>query len=106
MLIPEDPAMKRSTINDVARKANVSRVTIYRVLNRQGYVSEEKKEAVLRAIEDLKYSPNRAAQVLASKKRRSIAIIYPTAEWEFWREVQNGVDAAAREYENSGLAVV
>lgn len=98
--------MKKATITDVANRAGVSRVTVYRVINGQKYVSDEKSTAVLKAIEDLNYSPNRAAQALATRKKHSIAIIYPTAEWFFWREIQDGIDAAAREYENSGLSVV
>lgn len=98
--------MKRVTIKDVAKEANVSRVTIYRVINNQGYVSKAKREAVLDAIKELNYTPNRAAQALATRKKHSIAVIYPTAEWFFWNEIDNGIDAAAREYENSGLSVV
>lgn len=98
--------MKRTTIKDVAKRAKVSRATIDRVIYERGYVSEEKRKAVLKAIEELNFTPNRAAQALATSKRRTIAIIYPTAEQYFWNEVENGIEAAAREYENSGLTVV
>jgi LacI family transcriptional regulator len=98
--------MKRVTIKDVARKAGVSRATIDRVIYNRGYVSEEKKKAVLKAIRELNFTPNRAAQALAVRKKRSIAVVYPGGEKYFWNEVENGIDAAAREFESSGLSVV
>lgn len=102
----ENPAMKRVTIKDVARRARVSRATIDRVIYERGYVSEAKRKAVLKAIRELNFTPNRAAQALATRKKYTIAVIYPTAERFFWNEVERGIDAAAREYENSGLSVV
>ncbi len=97
---------EKVTIKDVARRAGVSRATIDRVLYERGYVSEKKKKAVLKAIEELKFTPNRAAQALATRKKRTIAVIYPTAEHYFWNEVERGIDAAAHAYENSGLSVI
>jgi LacI family transcriptional regulator len=98
--------MKRATIKDVAKRAKVSRATIDRVIYDRGYVSKEKRKAVIEAIKALNFTPNRAAQALAKRKKCTIAVIYPTAERYFWNEVESGIDAAAREYENSGLAVV
>ncbi|GAB4348681.1 MAG: LacI family DNA-binding transcriptional regulator [Candidatus Abyssubacteria bacterium] len=98
--------MRRATIKDVARRAKVSRATIDRVIYARGYVSEQKRKAVLEAIKTLNFTPNRAAQALAKKRKCAIAVIYPTAERYFWSEVEHGIDAAAREYENSGLIVI
>ncbi len=65
--------MKDTSIVDVAMLAGVSITTVSRILNNVPYpVSKEKRDRVLRAIEELHYSPNKAAQHL---KRRSSDII-------------------------------
>ena len=95
----------RTTINDVAREAGVSRGTIYRVLNNKGYVSPQKREAVLETVRKLNFSPNIAAQVLASKKKFTIAVVYPTVEKLFWNEVESGIETAGKEFEVLGINV-
>lgn len=57
--------MKKITIQDVARKAGVSPATASRVVNQNGYVSEEKKLLVLDAINVLGYKT--AAPVLSQE---------------------------------------
>jgi LacI family transcriptional regulator len=52
------------TINDVARKANVSISTVSRVLNRPNLVHEKTRQRIERAIEQLGYRPNIHAQSL------------------------------------------
>lgn len=54
------------TIYDVAREAGVSPMTVSRVFNSSGPVSAQKREAVMRSAEKLRYIPNRSAQLLAS----------------------------------------
>lgn len=94
------------TINDVAREANVSRATIYRVLYNKGYVSGEKKKAVLEAVEKFGFSPNKAAQTLATNRKYTIAAVFPTVEKFFWDEVEYGIDTAARELEITGVNLI
>lgn len=65
------------TIEQVARRAGVSRSTVSRVVNGGDRVSPEALEAVRRAIAELRYVPNRAARTLASKQTRAIALVVP-----------------------------
>ncbi|MDE6147412.1 MAG: LacI family DNA-binding transcriptional regulator, partial [Bacteroidales bacterium] len=46
------------TINDVALAAGVSKGTVDRVLHDRGEVSRKSRDKVLRAIEELGFSPN------------------------------------------------
>lgn len=64
------------TINEIAEMAGVSRATVSRYLN-QGYVSEEKKEAIRRVIEETGYQPSAVAQTLRSKVTKFIGVIIP-----------------------------
>ncbi|MFF0160679.1 LacI family DNA-binding transcriptional regulator [Streptomyces sp. NPDC005263] len=60
---------------DVAKLAGVSRKTVSRVLNNEPYVSDEARERVLAAAEELGYRLNHAARALASGRTRSIGVV-------------------------------
>lgn len=60
--------MKIPTIIDVAKKAGVSKATVSNVFNNKPNVSEEVIEKVLKAAEELMYSPNKLAAGLTTKR--------------------------------------
>ena len=64
------------TIDDVAKKAGVARVTVSRVLNNVQNVRPETRERVRRAVEALGYSVNRQARALASGSGTQIMLIH------------------------------
>jgi DNA-binding LacI/PurR family transcriptional regulator len=69
----------RATSSDVARLANVSRATVSYVLNNKSgqKISEQTREAVRRAAEQLGYRPNEAARRLASGHSRLVLFVVP-----------------------------
>jgi LacI family transcriptional regulator len=69
--------LAKLTIKEVAMEVGVSTATISRVLNNNGYVSEEVREKVLSAIERLNYQPNSIARSLKQEKSRSIGLVLP-----------------------------
>ena len=62
-----------STIRDVARAAGVGIATVSRVLHGHSTVSLELKQRVERAVAQLGYEPNAAAQTMRTKSSRLIA---------------------------------
>lgn len=68
--------MPKATIDDVAELAGVSIKTVSRVVNREPNVREATRDKVDRAISELNYRPNKAAQNLASHHSRLIVLIY------------------------------
>lgn len=56
-------------MEDVARAAGVSKSTVSRVINADPHVSETARLATERAIADLNYVVNPAAQQLARRRR-------------------------------------
>ncbi|PWW07198.1 regulatory LacI family protein [Paenibacillus cellulosilyticus] len=66
-----------TNINDIAKRAGVSVSTVSRVLNNNSYVSESKRAAVQRVIDELDYTPNRLAVDLIRKETRNIGVIMP-----------------------------
>jgi DNA-binding LacI/PurR family transcriptional regulator len=60
---------------DVARLAGVSQKTVSRVVNDAPYVRPDVRERVRRAIEELGYHPNVAAQALARERTHAIGVL-------------------------------
>lgn len=60
---------------DVARRAGVSQKTVSRVVNRAPHVRPDVRERVTRAIEELGYRPNVAAQALARERSHTIGVL-------------------------------
>ena len=87
------------TIHDVARRAGVSIATVSRVLNNTCKVREDKRLLVLEAARDLGYSPNPAALSLLNKKTGALGVLLPSVHGEFFSELLNTLDEAARENE-------
>ena len=67
--------------SDVAKLANVSFMTVSRVINGKENVKEETRQRVLKAIEELGYYPNAAARALNNNKTDGIGIVIPHAEF-------------------------
>ncbi|CAN5775156.1 LacI family DNA-binding transcriptional regulator [soil metagenome] len=65
-------------LDDVARIAGVSAITISRTLNNPVTVAEATRKAVWTAIEATGYIPNRLAGGLASNRTRTVGVIVPT----------------------------
>lgn len=67
---------KRAKIQDVAKLAGVSNMTVSRVVNGNVKVSEQKREAVLNAIKALDYRPDTAARRLAGHKSYILGLLF------------------------------
>ncbi len=87
-----------STMLDVAKRANVALSTVSYALNNTRPVSDETRQRIFKAMEELGYRPHAMARGLASKRSRIIALLFPNperglgiTELEF---VTNAADAA------------
>jgi DNA-binding LacI/PurR family transcriptional regulator len=65
------------TLKMVAAAAGVSKSTVSRVINDSPSVTPEAVAAVAAAIEQLGYTPNRAARSLVSRRTQSLALVIP-----------------------------
>ncbi len=82
-------------LDEVARRARVSTATVSRVLNNTGLVKSTTRARVLKAIEDLRYSPNLLARSLAGGQSRSIGVIFSNIENPFFLDIYKAVEAGA-----------
>lgn len=81
------------TIADVAKQARVSKSTVSQYLNgRYEFMSEETREKVKIAIEDLHYIPNQVARSLKQKRTNVIALVAATLTSRFTTEIVSEVE--------------
>ncbi|WP_314002005.1 LacI family DNA-binding transcriptional regulator [uncultured Paenibacillus sp.] len=77
----------KAKIGDVASRAGVSPTTVSRVLNNRGYISQETKDRVCKAMNELNYFPNDLARSLFNKRTNLIGLIIPSTSNPFFGEL-------------------
>lgn len=87
----------KPTILDVAERAQVSKATVSRVLNRNPQVKEEIRERVLRAIKELDYRPSAIARNLATNRSNMIGLILPDMTNPYFPVLARGIEDAAHQ---------
>ena len=85
------------TIYDIAKKANVSTMTVSRVINNTGSIKESTKQKIESAIKELGYIPNTAARSLTSKKTKLLSLIVSDITNPFFTKVTRGAEDKALE---------
>lgn len=71
----EGDNMKKITIKDVAKVANVSEATVSRVMSDSPLISSKTKEKVMKIIKELDYFPNSAAVSLTKSSSNIIGVV-------------------------------
>ena len=85
-----------TSIWEVARAAGVSHQTVSRVINGKPHVKAETRALVLATIEELGFTPNKAAQALAGGPVRAVTVLTTkTAEYGYAAALR-GIEEAAR----------
>jgi DNA-binding LacI/PurR family transcriptional regulator len=85
-----------ATINDVAKKACVSKATVSRVLNNISVVNPKTKQRVLDAINELNYTPSFLAKGMRRKKTNTFGVIIPDFRNLYYSELLNVIEDEAR----------
>jgi LacI family transcriptional regulator len=85
-----------TTLNDVAKMAGVSTMTVSRVVNRSGYTSPEAEARVKQAIAELGYMPNGLARQLRLNRTKTIALVVTDIRNPFFTTIAGGVEDTAR----------
>ena len=67
--------MKKSTIKDVAKIANVSEATVSRVMSNSNLISNKTKKKVMEVVRQLDYFPNSAAVSLTKSKSNILGLV-------------------------------
>ncbi len=79
--------VKQITLNDIAKKLNVSKVTISKALRDHPDISDAMKKKVTALATKLGYTPNFIARNLSAKKTQTIGLVVPKINHHFFSEV-------------------
>jgi LacI family transcriptional regulator len=85
----------RTTIQDIARKLNITASTVSRALNDHPAISIATKKAVTKTAVKLDYHHNRIASSLRLGKTKILGVIIPSAEINFFGSVVHGIEKVA-----------
>ena len=94
---------KTSTIQDVARFAEVSTATVSRALSNPERVSEQTRARISEAVRITGYTPNQSARSLRQRTARTILVALPDIGNPFFSVI---LDAVEREAANRGYGVL
>jgi LacI family transcriptional regulator len=88
---------ERVTMEQVAREAGVSLMTVSRVVNNRDGVSQATRERVQAIIERLGYRPSDIARGLVTRRTATIGLVVPDVANPFFSEVARGAEHVAYE---------
>jgi DNA-binding LacI/PurR family transcriptional regulator len=83
--------------SDIARKLNVSRITVSKALRDHPDISPEMKEKVIRTAKKMGYVPNLIATQLNSRRTFTIGVVIPDLENSFFAHVVDSIIDCATE---------
>lgn len=91
---------RNPTINDVAKRAGVSKSLVSLVMRNSPNVSDERRAAVLEAAKELRYRPNAMARGLVSQRTFVLGFVISDLHNPFFADVAAGLEevASARGY--------
>ena len=85
--------VKTSTLQDVARVANVSTATVSRTLSNPDVVSESTRRRVSEAVKVTGYRINRAARNLRTQRSYSVLVLLPDLANPFFSTILEGISS-------------
>src|SRR5690625_1902665 len=83
------------TIYDIAKRANVSAMTVSRVINKSAKTSDKTRKKVESIIEELGYIPNKSARSLTSKRTKILSLMITDITNPFFTNVARGAEDKA-----------
>ncbi len=90
--------MKKLTIKDIAKMAEVSTATVSMILNKKDdSISSTTKERVLKIIEENNYISNKVARSLVTRRTKTIGLVIPDIANPFFPELARGAEDKANE---------
>jgi len=86
---------KRVTLADVAREAGVSTMTVSRVINNKGEISDQTRQRINEIIDKLDYRPSRLARGLATSQTYILGLIVPDIANPYFATLASGAEQIA-----------
>ncbi|RED61730.1 LacI family DNA-binding transcriptional regulator [Cohnella lupini] len=86
------------TIYDIAAKAGVSAMTVSRVINNTGKISDKTRTKVRRVMEELNYVPNHMARSLVLQQSNLLFLLITDITNPFYTTLARGAEDAAKKH--------
>ncbi len=86
-----------ATMSDIANKCGVSLTTVARALKNKGEISRETKERILKVAEDLDYTANIPARILAGGKSNIIGLVVADNSNPYYAKLIRGIEDTAKQ---------
>ncbi|MFC4599261.1 LacI family DNA-binding transcriptional regulator [Cohnella hongkongensis] len=86
------------TIYDIAAKAGVSAMTVSRVINNTGKISDKTRTKVRRVMEELNYVPNHMARSLVLQQSNVLFLLITDITNPFYTTLARGAEDAAKKH--------
>ncbi|WP_345316878.1 substrate-binding domain-containing protein [Ferrimonas gelatinilytica] len=84
---------KRPTLQDVADRVGLTKMTISRYLREPGLVSSATGDRIAEALEALGYIHSRAPEILSNARSRAIGVLVPSLTNQVFAEVIRGIES-------------
>lgn len=85
------PRKKPATLSDIAATVGVAPMTVSRVINRNGYVSDETRRRVLEAVREMNYRRNGLARSLKRQRTETVGLVLGDISNPYSTELANAV---------------
>lgn len=95
--------MKKVTQEDIAKRLSITRTTVARALNNNGYVEAGLKGQIIRTADEMGYRTNMMARSLAKKNGWQIYCFLVSYNEQFARDLEAGLRAAETEFQHYGF---
>jgi LacI family transcriptional regulator len=86
------------TIYDIAKKANVSAMTVSKVINNAGRISEKTRTKIRLVMEELNYVPNQMARGLVLQQTNILFLLITDITNPFYTTLARGAEDAAKKH--------
>ncbi|HEY1419217.1 MAG TPA: LacI family DNA-binding transcriptional regulator [Candidatus Dormibacteraeota bacterium] len=96
-------AGRRPTINDIAKRAGLSKASVSRALNGKQDVDPATRKRVLKLATELGYVASASARALSNGRSNCLGLLVPSLTWPWVLEMLRGV---AEEIERSGYSLI
>ncbi|HIK04667.1 MAG TPA: LacI family DNA-binding transcriptional regulator [Trichormus sp. M33_DOE_039] len=88
---------RKTSIEDIARKAGVSHSTVSRALRDSKLISSKVREEIKKLAQEMNYVPNAIAQSLQNQRTYTVGVVVTSIADPFFGELVEGIEQVARE---------
>lgn len=85
-------------MKDIAKRLNVSVVTVSKAFKKESDISKKTRKLVLKTAKELNYTPNVIPRILITKKTNTLGVLVSDIKNLFFAEIISGIEAIARKY--------